>query len=185
MKKCSACQQVKSSDDFHKNKSARDGLAQDCRQCHNARVAEHYQKTKARKAETTAAWRLENADRIRAQNRAYRQANRARKAEYLRQWQAANPDKVRASALARWARKRDAITYAITAKDWYRLTHGPCAITGCTRTDIEVDHVIPLTRGGSHGVGNLQSLCKHHNRTKHNKLWVEFLAVLRSQPIAA
>ena len=130
------------------------------------------------RSEYLANYRLRNRARRAAYNATYRAANRERRAEYQRAWQKANPDKVRASALARWARRRDAVNYVISDKDWRRLLAGPCSFPGCIGLDIEVDHVIPLTRGGSHGVGNLQSLCRHHNRTKHNKLWIEFRSYL-------
>ncbi len=34
----------------------------------------------------------------------------------------------------------------------------------------EVDHIIPLSKGGNHGVENIHPLLKHDNRTKSNKL---------------
>lgn len=38
-----------------------------------------------------------------------------------------------------------------------------CAVCGAVATD--VDHIVPLARGGTHDVSNLQSLCHaHHSR---------------------
>jgi 5-methylcytosine-specific restriction endonuclease McrA len=131
----------------------------------------------ARKA-YRAEWRKKNADRLRVQNAKYRAANKERRAQAQREWQAANPEKVRQYVLERVARRKNATTYVITDKDWRRLLSSPCAMPGCTNTDIEVDHIIPLSRGGSHGIANLQTLCRHHNRTKHSKLWIEYRAHL-------
>ena len=137
-----------------------------------------------RKKAQQDAWRAANKEHIRKRNAAYRAANKERKAAYLREWQKANPEKVREAALRRIARKKEARTYVITDKDLRRITSAPCAFPGCTGTDIELDHVIPLSRGGSHGIGNLQPLCRHHNRTKHNKTWIEYRAYLALQAAA-
>lgn len=46
-----------------------------------------------------------------------------------------------------------------------------CAARDCNRISTEVDHIIPLQRGGS-GVdrSNLQGMCKHHNASKGAKV---------------
>lgn len=43
----------------------------------------------------------------------------------------------------------------------------------------EVDHIIPISRGGSHHITNLQYLTKHENRTKRDKLlYIEIIECL-------
>ena len=37
---------------------------------------------------------------------------------------------------------------------------------------LEIDHVVPLSRGGSDDLGNLQWLCDHHNSKKRDKVLV-------------
>ena len=42
----------------------------------------------------------------------------------------------------------------------------------CNITDnLEIDHIIPLSRGGNHEINNLQILCRKCNRSKGNKIW--------------
>ena len=43
----------------------------------------------------------------------------------------------------------------------------------------EVDHIIPLTRGGEHNENNLQYLLREDNRKKNNKLESECTFILR------
>ena len=36
--------------------------------------------------------------------------------------------------------------------------------------ELEIDHIIPMTRGGKTDIRNLITACKECNRAKHNKL---------------
>lgn len=49
------------------------------------------------------------------------------------------------------------------------LAAGKCALCGSTQK-IEVDHILPWSKGGTHEEVNLQCLCKPCNRKKSNKL---------------
>lgn len=51
------------------------------------------------------------------------------------------------------------------------LAKGRCALCGATSKErrIEVDHVIPRSRGGSNDISNLQALCDECNRGKSNR----------------
>lgn len=40
---------------------------------------------------------------------------------------------------------------------------------------LEVDHVIPFSRGGSDEIDNLTTSCRHCNRQKHDKTDEEFI----------
>ena len=45
---------------------------------------------------------------------------------------------------------------------------GPCAL--CSEPAVEIDHIVPLSRGGSNEPENLQALCKGCNNEKSDKL---------------
>lgn len=53
---------------------------------------------------------------------------------------------------------------------------GRCALCGVTKDDspLDVDHIIPRSRGGSNDIANLQILCAKCNRTKGNKDETDF-----------
>jgi 5-methylcytosine-specific restriction endonuclease McrA len=80
-----------------------------------------------------------------------------------------------ANAIQRAARVDAVGTYS--AKDIVSMMHHQrceCAACGKSLRDgYEVDHRIPLSRGGSNYVGNLQLLCKHCNRTKMDRFVIE------------
>ena len=60
------------------------------------------------------------------------------------------------------------IPASIREKIWNRDA-GRCVICGST-VDIEYDHMIPFSRGGSHSVNNIRILCKKCNRSRSNKI---------------
>lgn len=43
-----------------------------------------------------------------------------------------------------------------------------CLVCG-TEDNLTVDHIVPLSRGGTHTFDNLQTLCAHHNCVKGTK----------------
>lgn len=58
---------------------------------------------------------------------------------------------------------------AIPASIRIEIRSLPCAACG-TRADIEIDHIIPFSKGGSSFRGNLQALCYRCNRHKRGRL---------------
>lgn len=76
----------------------------------------------------------------------------------------------RKAAKAKDARK-------VTARDIERLIGrhgGRCAYCGISPEFLEIDHVVPLKRGGRHAIGNLLPACRPCNRAKSARLLVEF-----------
>jgi 5-methylcytosine-specific restriction protein A len=44
--------------------------------------------------------------------------------------------------------------------------HPDCAVPGCPNPATEVDHVVPITEGGTHHAGNLRSMCHPHHSSR-------------------
>jgi hypothetical protein len=63
---------------------------------------------------------------------------------------------------------REKIPQHIIDKVW-RRDLGQCAICG-SKEKLEIDHIIPVSKGGSSTYRNLQLLCEKHNRSKHNSI---------------
>lgn len=74
----------------------------------------------------------------------------------------------------KWHLRRDArrVTAADIAKMFNRFG-GRCAYCG-SDDRIEVDHVIPISRGGRHAIGNLVPACIYCNRSKNDSLLIEW-----------
>lgn len=88
-----------------------------------------------------------------------------------------NPLRVRAKAARRrrWARKSETHYSATDVKGRYSLQQGRC--WWCREPvgdDFHVDHVIPLSRGGSNGPENICISCPSCNYNKGNQLPTEY-----------
>jgi len=61
-----------------------------------------------------------------------------------------------------WARVREELAPLVLERDGYA-----CRDCGSTAfSDLTVDHVIPVARGGSDSIDNLQTLCRSCNSKK-------------------
>lgn len=201
MKVCTKCKVEQPYSEFHKAKRTKDGYQYWCRAC----FRERWYADTERNARNAKAYRDAHREELRVKKLAYCEANRGREAERARRWSRENPDKKRAGRIKwdadnpqrsreirrmilhrRQAREKNLQSFVVIPKDVRRLLSGPCAVAGCMHTDIQVDHVIPVARGGSSGIGNYQSLCAHHNRSKGSKTWFEFrLHLARKESLAA
>jgi 5-methylcytosine-specific restriction endonuclease McrA len=189
MKHCPKCQESKLLTDFYRNSANANGLDSMCKPCRRTYVKARYPANRDRVIANVKAWQNANREHVRARRAEYRAAHRAEMTEYRQTnretiaanaeaWRKANAGRVRSHSATRKARKNQQGAFTVAAKDLRRLLASPCAVHGCQNREIQIDHIIPLARGGSHGIGNLQPLCAHHNQSKHTKLWIEFRAYL-------
>jgi 5-methylcytosine-specific restriction endonuclease McrA len=141
------------------------------------KVLEISRKSRAAHPEPSRRWRAANPEKVRERNRNRYYANTEKVLEISRKWKESNPDKVKASAHRRRARLLNA-PGSHTAGDiaaQHDSQQGRCAYC-----KIEVgktwhlDHVMPISRGGSNGPENLQILCPSCNLRKGAKDPTEF-----------
>lgn len=136
-----------------------------------------------RSREIKKVWNERNKAQVKVINQSYYAKNKERVKASAKAWREANPEKwreiIRMNRIKREARKKNVPVFEISNREFQKMLQSPCAVSGCTNTDIQIDHRVPLSKGGSHGVGNLQPLCGHHNASKNKRLWFEFLVYLR------
>lgn len=183
-RKCSKCKISKSFDSFAKHKGKPLGIRYTCKQCdanfskkwksENPNYqAEYYQKNKTQILLRMKTHRLENLDAKRRSARVYAQLNKEKMSKTNADWVRSNPEKNRAKKARRRALEIQAQAFFISSKQIEKLYLQKCIYCG-SAGPIELDHVIPISRGGSHSLGNLVSACRPCNRSKGNKMIMEW-----------
>jgi 5-methylcytosine-specific restriction endonuclease McrA len=110
--------------------------------------------------------------RIAANREAHNRRNRERYAANLE----ASRDRSRRNVARRRARLAAVDVRTVTTRDLRRLElrqGGRCAYCAELRP-LEVEHVVPLSRGGRDAIGNLVMACRSCNASKCAKLLVEW-----------
>ena len=153
-KACSRCKQTYSFADFNKDRSSETGYQDRCRNCEKI-VRKNYYLT-------------------------HRQSEISRVSNWHKSTQQGKARRKRAR-LNRQALVRNAESKFITHKEFKKLATTPCFYCGST-TDLTLDHVIPLSRGGRHSIGNLVSACNMCNATKNAKFITEWQKETRHIP---
>ena len=152
--------------------------------------------------ENKRRWRATNPDSVRAtkkrsdqahpeavriRKRRYYVAHKEQHGAYQRQWRATHPDRVAASERNRKARIRESLG-THTAADieaQYKRQHGLCfwrAVHADCRVqlgdDYHVDHVVPISLGGSNGPENLVLTCPKCNLVKNAQHPMDWAGIL-------
>lgn len=157
-KRCSHCGEVKDVREFHKRKDTRDGFRADCKSCVRVRVSRNYFRDPSTKNDYDATRRNLPGKRVEA---ALRSA----------QWRAANPDKVAGHSAKYRAMKRSAFVEEVDPHQvlqehgrWCYLCESPIG------SDLHMDHVVPLSRGGLHCYENVRPTHATCNLSKNDRM---------------
>jgi 5-methylcytosine-specific restriction endonuclease McrA len=202
-KTCNRCKANKPLDEFHKSSSAKDGHRNQCKSCtaladatryqkdakkHRQRALSYYYEHKEQSAETAskryfanrdetskkrAQLRKDNIWKYKKQERASYLRNKEQKRKYSSDYSKQNPEKSLERNSRRRARLKNAITFKVDSSELKQMKNRGCLFCG-SKKEINIDHIIPLSRGGSHSIGNLMPLCDHCNSTKYNKTIMEW-----------
>jgi 5-methylcytosine-specific restriction endonuclease McrA len=84
-----------------------------------------------------------------------------------------------ARTMNRYAKKYGA-SGIVTAETYAYFLNGPCDYCGLVGLPMELDHRIPISKGGSNELDNLHGICRYCNRSKAWFGEVEFLNWLNS-----
>lgn len=157
MKRCGCCKAVKPQSDFGKRPRAKDGLHPQCKACRADEGRRTYAASREKIKARHDLWKAENPERYRA---------------LVRRWQKANPDKMRPLHHAARARRRGA-EGRYTAKDLQEIRAAQRDKCAYCRIRLNgkgsVDHIAPLSKGGTNDRRNLQLVCQPCNSRKSAK----------------
>lgn len=177
LKTCKSCAEEKDASFFYVDRASKDGLQRSCKDCKSA-----YQKK----------WFQENKDKVNAYNmkryysespeqRAKRKAdalkwnhnNLDKRRKIVAESAARNPETRRQKEHLRRARLRGNGVFHVSKKEIKTILSKPCFLCE-SKNNIVIDHIIPIAKGGTHSIGNLQPLCDKCNSRKNSKLMAEF-----------
>jgi 5-methylcytosine-specific restriction endonuclease McrA len=134
----------------------------------NRAYARNPEKFKKRSAE----FRKNNPEKVKISlsNKEYKKKYRKNHKEIITQHRKNNPEKYSAYKQNRRARELN-VEGTFTAKEWKDLckSYGnKCACCG-KRRKLTIDHVIPISKGGTNYIENIQPLCGSCNSSKGTK----------------
>lgn len=163
--KCTKCNTDKSLEQFNKDKRKLNGRESHCKECKKAQLYK---------------WRESNKEHFLE----YARSVYASLTDEQRTNKIAVQNKYRASRLAlsmpSWTknRKQQMVSngiFCISPRDVRSLNNkDKCSACGETEGKFEIDHVVPISKGGRHSIGNLQVLCFNCNRLKHVRYFSDF-----------
>src|SRR5690554_4089856 len=107
----------------------------------------------------------QGSEKERQRNRARYLKERERRIAQAVEYARRHPEKSRLSKIRRRSLKAAADINYVSTKDWTRLVRrfeGRCAYCGASGP-LHMDHIVPLARGGRHGIGNLLPACASCN----------------------
>lgn len=182
---CPRCEQDKPLCEFGRNRSKKDKLRAYCRQCTNAvhREQRHHPENREKDRAYTAQYREDHPEKVKQsmrrwhqqhkdEQRVYHQSRRPQRRERYRN-DPVHRAKVLASCHRRIALKRGALAAELidrqTIIERDKATCYICEIGPLDDSEIHLDHVVPLSKGGDHVPGNLRVACVSCNLKKSDR----------------
>ena len=190
---CSRCNEPKPESEYNFRNRAKGYLNSCCRKCDNkisasyleknreaekARKRAYYQANKARLLEHKKGYYEKNKVVILYKAKSYRDENQERIKTVSREYFANNRELQRHHARLRKIRKKTNGLFLVSLKDEKRIKNQPCFYCGSTQS-IQIDHVVPLVRGGTHSIGNLVAACASCNNQKNKWFITEWKKMKR------
>lgn len=172
-KTCITCMQFLAASAFYVDKAKTTGLSSDCKECKKSRAKQWRLENKERHRAYSRQWLKDNPEKAYQTSKRWRLANPEIVNKSRKKWNEANRELVRLKTLQRRARQKAVKHYKVTPKDIQRILSHPCLYCGKKAT--QVDHVMPLIKGGNHSIGNLAPACASCNASKSGK----FLSIWR------
>ncbi len=134
------------------------------------------------KNSVNARWRAAHQEECRQRNRAYYYSDVERSRQKSRDANARNPERVLKNALLRQRRKKEnALTEPILSVHLdllYLAQDGKCRYCHKDLLHKQLDHRIPISRGGADAPFNLCYACPICNRRKGTRTEAEFLELV-------
>lgn len=161
---CTKCHIEKPINDFHKAKLGKFGVKSTCKECGKI-------------------YRQENIKHIIERSKQYRQNNKSKLTEYVRKYRKTDRGKAITKSIKNRRRAKELNSLGdFNGKQILELfakQKGICIycknkLIKSGKDKYHIDHIQPISKGGSNDISNIQLLCPSCNRRKSNKTPEEF-----------
>jgi 5-methylcytosine-specific restriction endonuclease McrA len=168
VKTCKKCGIEQPLTNFYADKRIKnDGLQGRCKTCCRQYQKDQYRKNQQRQRERKKKYYHANKEN----RRTYITKNREKHRGWVSAWQKKNPEKTRGMRQRTSARRRSNYQGSFTAAEWTALCafyDNRCCCCGAT-APLTVDHIVPVSQGGTSDISNIQALCSTCNARKGAK----------------
>jgi hypothetical protein len=205
MKNCARCKTEKDLTAFGSNRSRTDGLAGYCKPCNKKYKKDYHEKNSDKHSINGKKWRESHVEEKKDMDRIWIENNRDKSRKIKQRWKDNNPEKVkemsknysishaeelrqknkqwrldnlekcRLKEHRRRARIRQNGVFIVSDKEIKNLLGKPCFY--CGEKSMHIDHIVPISRGGNHSIGNIVQACAHCNLSKNAKFITEWKKV--------
>lgn len=178
-KVCTKCKKHVPLNDFNKRAGAKDGLQYWCKHCRNANALENppelswRERNRNKDKESNKKYYQANKDKINKKTKEWRELNKEKVIAQNYNYRKQNPDVIKQIQLQRRAKKLKNGLFEISSKEIKKLYNSNCFYCG-SKEKIQLDHVVPIAKGGSHSIGNLLPACSTCNASKGSKFLIEW-----------
>ena len=117
-KKCNKCEEIKSIDEYYKDRSKKDGCATFCKVCSRLGKKTYYEANKEKIKTKSKNYYETNKKDIAPKLKAYREANKERIAKYKKRYREINKEKLKAQRKARYEANKE--EYAARSRVYYQ-----------------------------------------------------------------
>lgn len=179
---CSTCKKEKPLIEFYKHKNRKDGYRGQCKNCFKTYPEKERQRSKKWYENNREYALLMSKEYFKKHpevnhkaSKKYRDSHIEEKKIQVKKWRQNNHGKVLESTRKRRNIKRGT-TGSHTFGEWelLKIQYGftcPCCNKSEPNIKLTEDHIVPLSKGGSDYIENIQPLCGHCNFVKHTKIF--------------
>jgi hypothetical protein len=189
MKICNRCQITKDLSEFSKASKNSKYLRGYCKDCARNYAKEYYKRNMAIVKIYNKSYRQLNRQRLKEAHKKWHQDNWESAKEYAQNYRTQNKEKC--NTMTKTWRDKNKVKFSnllhkrnktlkangvfeISAKDLKKLQVSNCFYCG-QNENLSIDHIVPVSKGGRHSIGNLVRACQSCNSSKNNKFLYSWL----------
>lgn len=167
-KKCSKCGEWKIITEFYRDNRLLNGHRASCKDCEKLYIVTYRALHKEKLTKSKKEYRASHLEQGNERLRKYRATHSEQVKKHDREYYATHREQKAQRERAKRAWKKGVGGNGITAEQWERLKKDYCYLCAYCgqKKPLEMDHVIPLHRGGKHDISNVIPACKSCNSRK-------------------